>query len=66
MQETLDIPDIGLVTFVKSNRVKRVSISIKPMVGIRITCPPYISKKKALAFLMEKKAWIIIWGIEIF
>ncbi len=51
--------NIGKVEFVKSNKAKRIRISIRPLKGIRLTVPKNVSIKDAEKFLIEKENWII-------
>ncbi len=57
---TIDINDVGPVLFERSKRAKRVSISVKPFNGARVTVPYGLSLKKAAKFTQTKSDWIKI------
>lgn len=46
------------MTFAQSLRARRVSISVRGSGEVRLTCPPGVSQRRALAFLEEKLSWI--------
>ncbi|MDA3779946.1 MAG: SprT family zinc-dependent metalloprotease [Bacteroidales bacterium] len=50
---------IGNITIRKSKRAKRISIKIKPIKGVFVTIPNYVSFKKGEKYLSLKKEWII-------
>ena len=52
-------PEIGEILFVQSTTAKYVRISLKPFVGIRVTVPKKVSIDQALAFVEQKKEWIL-------
>jgi len=54
----ISIDDIGNVHLKKSDRAKRVTISIKNSESITVTVPRNISFKKAESFVNAKKEWI--------
>ena len=54
----IDHPRLGKVTFAQSLRARRVSISVRGSGEVRLTCPPGVSQRRALAFLEEKLSWI--------
>jgi predicted metal-dependent hydrolase len=49
---------IGQVRFLKSNRARNVTISLRPAEGIRVTLPHYMEYTEAEGFVKQKKAWI--------
>lgn len=50
---------IGKVTFKKNKRSKNVSIALRPMKGVIVTLPYYISYKFAINVVERKKGWIL-------
>ena len=54
----IDIPDIGPVLFKKSNRAKRINISIRKVSNVRVSLPFNISFKSAEQFVCLKTDWI--------
>lgn len=54
----VDIPSVGPVTIVKSQRAKHIRITIKPDQSIRLTVPKSKSIDKAMQFLHSKIPWI--------
>ena len=57
--KTINIPTIGLVTFAKSRRAKRLSITLKPFKPVRVAVPHTISMEKAANYLHSHLDWII-------
>lgn len=55
---TIEIPSIGPVTIVKSQRARHIRITIKPDKSIRLTIPKKQSIDKAIKFLHSKIPWI--------
>ncbi|MBI4284049.1 MAG: DUF45 domain-containing protein [Chloroflexi bacterium] len=54
----LDIKGIGPVSFHRSNRAKRVVLSVTPRRGVRVAVPTRVSFKKAEEFARSKSEWI--------
>jgi predicted metal-dependent hydrolase len=52
------VESIGTVLLERSKNAKHVSIRIKPVAGIRVAVPPYVSFEKAEEFLRSKTDWI--------
>lgn len=52
------ISNLGAITFVKSPRARRLSISIKPFKPIRVAVPAGVSEKRAKQFLQSNVGWI--------
>ncbi|MBN2515269.1 MAG: M48 family metallopeptidase [Deltaproteobacteria bacterium] len=55
---TLHIDDVGPVLFERSRRARRISISVRPLKGIRVAIPDGTSFSKAKKFVHSNKAWI--------
>ena len=55
---TVDIAGVGPILFEHSKRARRITISIKPLKGVRVAVPAMISFKQALEFVNLKKPWI--------
>ena len=51
--------EIGDVRYVYNRRAKNISIRINQQGEVRVTIPRYVSQRRAEAFLMSKKQWII-------
>ena len=59
MQERhLVLQDIGNVRLVKSKRAKRVSITIKPFEGVRVSIPHRVSYREAERIVQKRAKWI--------
>jgi len=56
--QTINFEGIGLVTFARSKRARRLSITIKPFRGIRVAVPCRSSFEKAEGFTYSHRAWI--------
>lgn len=50
---------VGEVTLCCTRRSRRVSLSVKPSGEVRLSFPPYASRKRALEFLVSRREWII-------
>jgi len=50
---------IGTVKVVRNRRAKNLSIRINQQGEVRMTVPGYLSRKRAEAFLISKKPWIM-------
>jgi len=55
---TVDIAGVGPVLFRRSKRARRVTISIKPFSGVRVSVPHGLSFSKAEDFVVTKTGWI--------
>ncbi|MBN8705081.1 MAG: M48 family metallopeptidase [Bacteroidetes bacterium] len=55
----VDLPEIGMVTFKKTAKSRRLTIRIKPKEGIIVTYPHFTTLETAEKFVSEKKAWIL-------
>jgi len=55
--EVVNIQGID-VTFFRSHRAKRLNITIKPFVGVRVSVPHSVSFKKAKALTEKRMSWI--------
>ncbi|MGQ1889402.1 M48 family metallopeptidase [Thermophagus sp. OGC60D27] len=55
----IHINGVGPVLFKSNRRCKRLSIRLKPFEDITVLFPPGYPRQKALAFVEEKKDWII-------
>lgn len=54
----ISLDEIGSVYLRKSNKAKRVIISVKSFNSVEVAVPRYISFKKAEMFVISKKNWI--------
>lgn len=55
---TIEIPDVGPVTVVQSDRAKYIRITICPDQTIRLTVPKRLSVERGSRFLHSKVPWI--------
>ncbi len=55
---TKNYKDIGEVLYVKNKRAKNITISIKPMKGVRVSVPQSVSFFKAEQFLKSNLDWL--------
>jgi len=55
----VEIPSVGPVTIVKSQRAKHLRITVKPDQTVRLTVPRRESVDRAMRFLHSKIPWII-------
>jgi len=55
--QVLDIKGVGVIFF-RSNRAKRLNITIKPLIGVRVSVPPFVSFKKAKQATEQRINWI--------
>lgn len=51
-------PLIGEVSFVKSRRARKFTLTVKPWRGVRITLPWYAAYRDAEAFLYQHNEWL--------
>ena len=56
--KTIEINGIGLVTFARSKRAKRLGITIKPFRGVRVAVPYRSSFERAEEFAYSQIGWI--------
>lgn len=56
--EIIEIDGIGQILFERSNRAKRINISVKPFRGVRVAVPKRTSFNKAIQFAQSKASWI--------
>jgi len=52
------LPGVGEIKFRRNLRAKRLTISIRPATGVRVTMPGLLSFKAAQDFVEQKKNWI--------
>jgi len=57
-KKTRTYPGIGEVAFVRSRRARRLTLSVKPWRGVRVTLPWYAAYREAEAFLLQHTAWL--------
>ncbi len=58
LSESIHLEGIGDIRLVRSKRARRLSISIKPFQGIRVTIPHGVPEKEAIRFIQERYDWI--------
>lgn len=59
MKQTIVHPTLGEVTLSCTRRSTRTTITVRPSGEVRLSYPPYISTKRALAFLESKAEWVL-------
>ncbi len=59
MSNRTNIANLGEINFVKSKLAKKISISVRPFMPVRVSVPYYSSMKAAESFVMEKYDWIV-------
>lgn len=58
MLSTLHHPTLGEITLSCTRRSTRTTITVRPSGEVRLSFPPYISQRRAIAFLESKAEWI--------
>jgi hypothetical protein len=58
-EKTISFVDIGNVTFRKNKRSRNVSIAIRPLKGVIVTLPYYLSYRYAINVVERKRDWIL-------
>ncbi len=53
------IDNIGKINLVKSKRAKNISISVRPLKGVKVTLPFFVSYNEAEKVVVHKKDWVI-------
>jgi hypothetical protein len=53
------IEGIGSVKFKKNNRARNISIAVKPLNGVHVTVPNYVSYLDAEKIVSQKREWIV-------
>ena len=59
IENIINYTEIGDVRYVLNRRARNLSIRINQQGEVRVTIPRYLSRKRAEAFLMSKKHWIL-------
>lgn len=57
-EKIIEYKDFGKIKIRKSPNTKRLSISVRPFEGIRVTIPILVSFKRAEKFIEEKETWL--------
>ena len=58
MRDRLQHPRLGEIVLSCTRRSRRISLSVRPSGEVRLSFPPYVPLKKAVAFLESKAEWI--------
>jgi len=58
IERKIEIDDIGHVRFRKSLRGRNLTISVRPLKGVFVTVPEFVSFEDARKFVLKKKGWI--------
>lgn len=54
----IDYKEIGAVSFIKKPSVRNLKITIRPVKGVQVSVPHFLSFESAFRFVEEKKPWI--------
>jgi predicted metal-dependent hydrolase len=57
--KTVNYPGVGNITYKRNFRARRLSISVKNSLGVKVTIPGTLSFKSAESFVLSKSKWII-------
>lgn len=58
-KNSYNVPGIGEVLFIKRSGVRRLRISVSPRNGVVVTIPARLPVSAAMAFVVEKRDWIL-------
>lgn len=58
MKRTVEHPRLGVVTLSATRAARRISLSVRPTGEVRLSFPPGVPVRRALAFLDEKAEWV--------
>lgn len=58
MQKTITYSPIGEVTLSKTRRSTRITLTVKPGGTVRLSYPMWVTQRRVLKFLDEKREWI--------
>ena len=56
--KTVELSSVGTVLIERSPRARRISVSIRPLKGVRVAVPYGVSFDKAQMFAQSKSDWI--------
>jgi len=57
--KTVDYPGIGLITYKRNLKARRLSISVKNSAMVKVTIPSTLSFRSAESFVLSKSKWIV-------
>lgn len=58
MKQEIVHPSLGAITISCTRRSTRISISVRPSGEVRLSFPPHISQRRAIAFLESRAEWV--------
>lgn len=58
MEKVVVHPRLGEVTLSQTARARRITVCVRASGAVRLSFPPRVSARRALAFLEEKLAWV--------
>lgn len=58
MQKTLTYPAFGEITLSRTRRARRITLSVRADGSVRLSFPVWVTQKRALLFLDEKREWV--------
>ncbi len=59
MQKVYKDKEIGEVVFRRSLRARRITLKVHPTKGVSLTYPTFLKQKKAEAFFLSKREWVL-------
>lgn len=59
MKSVVSHPVLGEIILSCTRRATRITLSVRPSGEVRLSFPPYISQRRAMAFLESKREWLI-------
>ncbi len=58
MKKVITYLEVGEVTLSKTRRSTRISLTVRPDGSVRLSFPVWVTQKRALRFIDEKREWI--------
>ena len=55
----IEHPELGSILLVSSPRLRRITLTVRRDGVVRLSYPTQVGRERALAFLAEKKAWVV-------
>lgn len=59
MKQAVKHPRLGEVTLFRTRAARKIALSVRPSGEVRLSFPPGVSARRALAFLDEKVEWVM-------
>lgn len=58
METRLQHPDLGEIVLSQTPRARRITLTVKPSGAVRLSFPPAVSRRRAMAFLEARSEWV--------